>query len=128
VTERKTWPSVPKALADALYTEVGAGSTRLTHPLEVPAVQVRRIGGGDDGFTDSSRVDVLVIADDEESAEQLAEQVRSFLVDKSPIRGAGLLLDGATTEVAPYQVPWTDSEHPERTAFLATYVATSRRF
>lgn len=122
-----TWPSAPVALADALYNEVGAGSTRLTHPLVTPAVQVRRIGGQDDGLTDRARVDVLVIADDEDEAEQLAERIRSFLVDKSPIRGAGLLLDGATTEVGPYPVPWVDSEHPDRSAYLATYVVSSRR-
>lgn len=123
-----TWPSVPKALAAALYEQFGSGSTRLPHPLELPAIQVRRIGGQDDGFTDRARVDVVVIADDEEEAEQLAEHIRSFLVDTSPIRGAGLLLDGAKTEVAPYQVPYGDSSNPDRAQFLATYVVDSRRF
>lgn len=124
---RPTWPSVPAVLADALYAEVGAGSTRLTHPLETPAVQVRRIGGQDNKVTDTARVDVLVIHDDEESAQTLAESIRGYLVDTSPIRGAGRLLDGAATEVGPYAVPWTDSEYPDRSAFLATYVVTARR-
>lgn len=122
-----TWPSAPKALADALFREFGSGSTRLTHPLELPAVQVRRLGGVDDGVTDRARVDVVVIDEDEEKAELLAERIRSYLVDSSPIRGAGLLLDGAKTEVAPHQVPYTDSENPDRAQFLATYVVDSRR-
>lgn len=124
----KLWPSVPKVLADALYTEFGAGSTRLTYPLEVPAVQVRRLGGQDDGHTDRARVDVIVIADDEEATEVLSESIRAFLVDTSPIRGAGLLLDGASTEVAPHLVPWPDSENPDRCQYQATYVVETRRF
>lgn len=128
MTERKTWPSVPVALADALYEEFGAGSTRLTHPLEFPAVMVRRIGGLDDGFVDRARVDVVVIDSTEESAETLAEGIRSFLLDTRPIRGAGLLLDGATTEVAPYRVPYGDSQNPDISEYLATYVIESRRF
>lgn len=125
---RKTWPSTPVALADALYTEFGSGSTRLTWPLELPAVLVSRLGGADDGLTDRSRVDVVVIAATEADAEALAEGIRSFLVDTSPIRGAGLLLDGATTEVAPHRVPYGDSQDPEITQYLATYVVESRRF
>lgn len=128
MTGPKRWPSVPAALADALFNEVGAGATRLNYPLDIPSVLVRRIGGPDDGHTDRARVDVVVIHDDEDQAEQLAEHVRSFLVDTSPIRGAGLLLDGATTEVGPYQVPYQDSDNPERAQFLATYVIESRRF
>lgn len=125
-----TWPSVPKALAAALYdaVEPAFAGTRLTHPLDLPAVWVRRLGGVDDGVTDRARVDVVVIHEDEEQAEQLAERIRSYLVDTSPIRGAGLLLDGATTEVAPHQVPYSDSDNPDRAQFSATYVIESRRW
>lgn len=128
MTDRKTWPSVPVALADALYREFGAGSTRLTHPLELPAVMIRRIGGTDDGMTDRAQVDVVVIDVTEDQAEALAESIRSYLVDTSPIRGAGRLLDGATTEVAPYRVPYGSSEDPEISEYVATYVVESRRF
>lgn len=127
MSTRKTWPSVPVALAEALFAEFDTGTTRLTHPLETPAVLVVRLGGQDDGVTDRARVDVVVIADTEDETEALAEGIRSFLVDTSPIRGAGLLLDGAKTEVAPHRVPYEDSSNPERTQYLATYVVDSRR-
>lgn len=128
MTDRKTWPSVPVALADALFEVCGSGSTRLTHPLELPAVLIRRLGGSDDGHTDRARVDVDVIAETEDEAEQMSEDIRSFLVDTQPIRGAGLLLDGAKTEVGPHRVPYEDSSNPERSQFTATYVIESRRF
>ena len=121
------WPSVPKALAAAFYTKFGAGSTQISYPLELPVIQVRRLGGGDDRVTDRARVDVLVIAEDEESAEDLSEAIRSFLVDTSPIRGAGLLLDGATTEVAPHWIAYGATGFENAVQYLATYVVESRR-
>jgi hypothetical protein len=118
------WPSVPTALADVLYTQFGSGSTQLTADFEMPAVQVTRLGGNDDGKTDFARMQVIVIAASEEEAETLSEDIRHFLVDTRPIRGAGLLLDGATTEVAPHRVPYAD---PQVSEYLAVYVVTSRR-
>lgn len=127
MTDEPGWPSAPKVLAAALFEKFGSGSTRLPYPLDLPAVQVRRIGGTDDGVTDRARVDVVVIHNTEDEAETLAEQIRQFLVNTCPIRGAGLLLDGATTEVAPYEAPYPDSSNPTRARFDAVYVVTSRR-
>lgn len=118
------WPSVQKALVAALYAQFGYGSTRIDSFDELPVVQVTRLGGFDDGKTDSARIQVIVVAADEDEAETLAEDIRHYLVDTRPIRGAGLLLDGATTEVAPHRVPYPD---PQVSEYLAVYVVTARR-
>jgi hypothetical protein len=124
MTDRSTWPSVPVVLADALYTEFGYGSTRLPSPMVLPAVQVIRIGGYNDRITDYARVNIVVATATEDDAEHLSEQIRSWLIDTRPIKGAGRLLDGATTEVAPHWIPFADEQFTE---YVATYVITSRR-
>lgn len=122
--ENGRWPSAQVAIAGALYDKFEVGSTQLPGDFALPAVLVTRLGGRDDGKTDSARIQVIVIGETEESTETLAEDIRHFLVDTRPIRGAGLLLDGATTEVAPHRVPYPD---PQVSEYLAVYVVTSRR-
>jgi hypothetical protein len=121
-----TFPSAPVVLADALYRQFGSGSTKLTYPLDLPAIQVTRQGGGDDGITDAARVEVIVIAASEAETETLSEEIRSFLLD-GPVEGAGKVIDKVRTEVAPRRVPYPDDQQTGVTEYVGSYVATARQ-
>lgn len=132
------WPSVPKVLVAAIGNMFGCYvATRFPGPGNpsgdiqsliasgVGVVRVVRVGGSlFDRHTDQARVAVDVIHADEAQAEDLAENIRTWMVDTSPIHGAGLMLDGAAVEVAPHEVAYTD---PTVSQFSATYVVSSRR-
>lgn len=74
----------------------------------LPLIRVRRIGGPDDGLTDVPRCDVDVYADDYDQAWALAEQVRQRMSRRRVLTSAGLM-DRATTEVGPHEMPYPDS-------------------
>lgn len=88
-------------------------------------VRVLSLGGDRDRVTAQQRVAVDCIAGDEATAEDLAEDVCTWLLDTRPIRVPGQkLLDGADCEVAPHEVPYAD---PTISQFSATYVVSTRR-
>ncbi|MEU6033973.1 hypothetical protein ABZ801_01045 [Actinomadura sp. NPDC047616] len=89
----------------------------------MPIIRVRRIGGADDGITDTSRVDVDVHASSRTEAHTLAEQVRQFLLD-GPHTAHGGVIDRIVTEVAPHSLTHPD---PGTRVVTATYRATTRR-
>lgn len=136
--ERTTgWPSVPKVLVDAIGERFDCyAATRFPGPdspdgdvAEIVAagygvVRILRLGGTRDRVTDRATVAIDVIHAGEAQAEDLAENIATWLVDTRPIRGAGRLLDGADVDVAPHSLPYPD---PSLSQFSATYVVSARR-
>lgn len=129
---RTGWPAVDKALVPAIRDLFG-GHVATKFPGAIvemarngtAVVRVRRVGGSNpDRHTDQSRVVVDVIHADEDSAEALAEAIRVWLSDTRPIRGGGVLLDGAVAEVAPVNVNFPD---PDVAQYSATYLVSARR-
>lgn len=127
----RPFPSAQIVVAAALLDrlpELGHVGTWLPADLRetgvLPAVQVVRRGGFDDGVTDSSRLDIYVLAQGEEAAEKAAEEIRLSITTQVPIRGDGRMVEGAKTEVAPHRVPYADELIVQ---YNATYVATARR-
>lgn len=88
-------------------------------------VRIVSLGGDRDRLTARQRVAIDVIAGDEAAAEDLAENICTWLLDTRPIRVPGQqLLDGADCEVAPHEAPYAD---PSISQFSATYAVSTRR-
>ena len=127
----KPFPSAQVVVAAALaerLPDLGHVGTWLPADLRaagvLPAVQVIRRGGFDDGITDTSRLDVYVLDEGEEAAERWAEEIRTTITTQQPIRGDGRMVDGAVTEVGPHRVPYADELVVQ---YNATFTVTARR-
>jgi hypothetical protein len=86
-------------------------------------IRVRRIGGSDDRISDYPRVDVETFGATRADAWPLAESIRQRLIS-GPQRTAHGLIDRATTEVGPQEIPYDD---PDVRRVLATYRLSTRR-
>lgn len=131
------WPSAPYVLVNAIGDRWPVyAATRFPGP-ESPdgdvqalvgrglgVVRVLRLGGSRDRITDTARVAVDVVHGSEGAAEDLAETIATWAVDTRPIRAAGLMLDGATVEVPPHELPYAD---PTVSQFSMVLVTSSRR-
>lgn len=109
------WPTAVRIVAavlDDLGEVVGETGTNLLELLQDDGkvIRVRRIGGSDDRFTDTARVDLRVYAVDLSSAEQTAEACRQRLIS-GPHATAHGVLDRAVTEVGPQEIPGPDPEN-----------------
>lgn len=127
----KPFPSAQIVVAAALLERLdGLGHVGTWLPADLrldgalPAVQVIRRGGSDDGVTDTSRLDIYVLDEGEEATEKWAELIRLTLTTQHPIRGDGRMIDGCSTEVGPHRVPYADELIVQ---YNATFVATARR-
>lgn len=132
------FPSVPKALVAGIADRFPGNyvATRFPGPGDADGdvqqiaaaghgvVRVTTLGGSRDRVTATQRVAIDVIAANEGLAEDLAEAICTWLLDTRPIRGGGLMLDGATVEVAPHEAPYAD---PSIAQFSASYVVSTRR-
>lgn len=122
------FPPTARVVADVL-AGLGAlvGETDLTLQAKLATgqvIRVRRIGGGDDRFTDAARIDVDVYAVDLSDAEATAEAARQRLISGPSFTAHGVL-DRADTEVGPREVP-----SPDPAAYRvvsATYRVSVRR-
>jgi len=81
-------------------------------------VRVQRVGGDDDGITDTPRVVVDVYGADYDTTWTLAEQVREEL------RASVGKVDNFRTEVGPHEIPYTD---PTLRLISAVYRVSVRR-
>jgi hypothetical protein len=140
VTSPRTtgFPSIPRALVGALGDKFPGNyvATRFPGPDDPDGdvqtivaagngvVRVTTLGGSRDKHNATQRVAIDVIEADEGRAEDLAESICTYLLDTRPIRGGGLMLDGADVEVAPHEVPYAD---PSIAQFSATYAVQTRR-
>jgi hypothetical protein len=90
---------------EAIAPAVAWTGTDLADAL--PQIQVRRVGGDDDGTTDRARVVVSVFAGRAAQARELAEAARQRLVSHAHATPSGVI-DKVRTEVGPQPVPTSD--------------------
>lgn len=86
-------------------------------------IRVRCIGGSDDRISDHPRVDVEVFGATRAVAKPLAETIRQRLISGGH-RTAHGVIDRATTEVGPQEIPYED---PDVRRWSATYRLSTRR-
>ena len=87
-------------------------------------IRVLGLGGDRDRVTAHQRIAIDVIAGSEPEADDVSEDIATFLLDTRPLRGAGYMVDGVDVESAPAEVPYAD---PAITQYSATYVVSTRR-
>lgn len=119
------FPDVQRVLVADLETVAGDGHTGIETPEDLasalPFIRIRRSGGGSDRLNDFATVDVDCFAATYTEAEQLAERVRQRVVGPPPPIA---VLDRATCEVGPRELPWGDGQIRR---FAATYQIAARR-
>lgn len=120
------FPDVQRVLVAALEELVGAGRVAIETPTDLasrlPFVRVVRTGGSAGRVSAIPSVDVDVFAGSYLAAEQLAEQVREFLVGPPP---GPVLLDRVDCTIFPRELPWDDDGLVRR--FGAEFDVTVRR-
>lgn len=105
---------VVTVLPNDLQTRIAAGRH---------VIRVRCIGGGDNRISDHPRVDVETFAGTRAVAWPLAETIRQRLIS-GPQRTTHGVIDRATTEVGPQEIPYDD---PDVRRVTATYRLSTRR-
>jgi hypothetical protein len=119
------FPDVQRVLVADLETLAGVNHTGTETPEDLagalPYIRVLRVGGGSDRLNDYATVDVDCFAATYTAAEQLAERVRQRLVGPPPPIA---VLDRATCEVGPRELPWGDGQIRR---FAATFQIAARR-
>lgn len=102
---------------------VGAGTlTKDNLESTLPFVRVARIGGQDDGVTDSGVYDFDVFAATRQQAWEVAETIRARLRPRT--RSGTAIIDAVRTSTAPRTLPWANSNIQR---YSATYGITLRR-
>lgn len=130
MADRAPFPDIEAALRD-LFVDLVAGcdnigrQTPANLQAAMPYVRVQRIGGEDDGFTDSPLVAVDTFAADRSTSWALAEAIRQRLLTSGPKVVAGGSIDKGVTATGPNEIPWSDDQTVRR--FTASYRVTVRR-
>lgn len=88
-----------------------------------PVIRVRVVGGSDDRISDHPRVDVETFGPTRAVSKPLAETIRQRLLAGGH-RTAHGVIDRATTEVGPQEIPYDD---PDVRRWSATYRLSTRR-
>lgn len=89
-----------------------------------PIIQVQRIGGSDDGITDSPRMQVACFDENRHAAWNLAEDVRQTVLAAGGTKVNGVLVDRTSTETPAQQL--SDTVRDVRKV-VAIYRADFRR-
>lgn len=124
MSDLTAFPDIEKCVIQTV-TDLSTGGT-VTPPnlnTSLPFVRVNRIGGPDDRFIDTARVDVECFAATRDAAYTLAEQVRQRLLNVPHVVAAGRI-DSVITDSGPKEIPWGD---PSVRRFTASYSVTARR-
>lgn len=120
------FPDVETAVMDLLEQWYGV-ETGTTTPSDlaaiVPFVRVSLVAGRDDRVTDYSVVDIDVFTQTRQQGYDLAEGIRTRLLD-GPHQSGTVVIDKVRTETKPFQAPWDDTNVRRR---LATYRISARR-
>lgn len=138
MTDLATYPDVEDVLLDLLGDLVGdtgddthkGTSTPDDLATRLPFLLIPSPGGSDDTVTDTSRVDVHVLAGSFAQARDISKQIRARLVPGPHVYSSGgqvlAVLDRVTCSARPREVPpWTADGTIRH--FLATYTVTARR-
>lgn len=118
------FPDLEAALIE-LFADLGTADTETPSTLDsnLPFIRVGRIGGNDNFFTDSGRMDVDTYAEKRTQASLLSRQIRQRL-GKGAIVLSSCVIDTVTVDVSPNEVPWGNSKI---SYFTASYRITARR-
>lgn len=120
------FPDVQRILVDSLTVLAGVGHVAIETPANLadlmPFVRVVRTGGSASWVSAVPHVDVDVFAGSYLAAEQLAEQIREYLVGPPP---GPVLLDRVDCTLLPRELPWDDDGLVRR--FGAEFDITVRR-
>jgi hypothetical protein len=120
------YPDIEAGLVSAFADLASTGtSTPGDLATRLPFLRIACIGGRDDGTTDLSHVDIDAFAATKAAAAVLAEQVRQRLVSRKSVRIPGYVIDRATTDLKPHQVPYSPTPPPYR--YTASYSVSARR-
>jgi hypothetical protein len=130
VLDLPPFPDVERVVADAFADVATSAAAEVVTVLPadlqsaLPIIRVRRLGGGDDRWTDRPRVDVEVYGPSREVAKPLALSLQARLLSFPIATGHGVI-DRVSTEVGPQEIPYTDQDIR---LFPATYRLSLRRF
>jgi hypothetical protein len=121
VTDLAPYSDVERMLVAELAT---FGTTGTVDNGARPFVRALRVGGVDNGVTDTARVVVDVIATTRDEAWEIARQVQQRLISGPfAVPGEGIV-DRARTDTGPAEAAYDD---PDVRLVTATYVVSSRR-
>lgn len=131
MTTQPPYPNGEELVRTLLDTSIEDLTTGTATPDDLtgklPFGRVRRLGGSDDGLTDTSLVDVDTFVARAAGAYtvgvDLAELVRQLLTSGPHHQAAGVI-DRVITTTAPVERPWPDEKVLRRTG---TYAVTVRR-
>lgn len=130
MSDRAGFPDSERIVVNLLASLVsGCSNIGTATPADLqamlPYIRVQRIGGDDDGFTDSALVAIDAFAATRDDARALAEAIRQRFITPGPKVVVGGSIDGAVTATAPNEIPWSDDQEIRR--FTASYRITARR-
>lgn len=130
---RDPFPDIQAAMMDVIDAAGITGTDgTLTSGVETPAdfagslpfARVHRLGGGDDGITDSASVTIDVFASKYADAFGISEELRQIFTS-GPISVGPAVLGYSTVVTGPLYIPWSANDSPRR--FATTYRTTARR-
>lgn len=123
------YPDIEAALVQLLPNAVddltADGVTPADFTGKLPFARVVCHGGSDDGITDTSRVTIDYFAATRALAQSGSEAVRQYLTQLGGLQIGSVVIDQITTDSKPQNIPWNDSNSPQR--FVASYKPTARR-
>ena len=125
------WPDAEDVVM-ALLDRLAATAVDTPADLDdrVPLIQVRRIGGVDDGISDRPLIEITVYGATYRQARHMAEQCRQIVLAAgntqvhTPEHPGGVLIDKAETAAPPQQVSY---DNPDIRRKTATYRFVWRR-
>jgi hypothetical protein len=120
------WPD-PEDICRLALSDLGHFGTRTPVDVatELPFIQGRRTGGGDDRVTDTPRMVVTVYAATIAQAKQIAGEIQQRLIMAPVVTAAGII-DRGRTDAGPAEVPTGDPDVIR--AIAASYRLSLRRF
>lgn len=125
VTVRAPFPDVEATLVAALADLASCGTVTPPNLQQaMPFLRITKLGGSDDGFSDTSSTSIDAFASTRAVALVLAEDVRARLLSY-PLVVNGVTIDRVTTVTGPYEVPWASDLTVRR--FSASYTIVTRR-
>jgi hypothetical protein len=125
MADQVSFIDIESAVMD-LLSDIGTCGTVTPSNLQtvLPFIRVMRLGGTDDRFTDTARIDIDMFESTRPLVWTLAETVRQRMLSYPHTTNDGTI-DFVVTSSAPFEVPWGDPTNVRR--FVATYTVATRR-
>lgn len=97
-----------------LLAQVAPTVTATPADLTPPVIRVNRVGGSDDGITDTPRMEIACYGVDRPQAWYLSEQCRQIILSAYGVMVGDVLIDSTRTDNPPTQVPYAATEDTRR--------------